>query len=81
MENSYIVLKKEYISKVNRAICMLKQVLGHWPCLCLMNKSPILVYGCSLWGIPDSNRHIESSVKKQVETLLFNILHRPMIID
>ena len=88
---------QDRISKTNRAIHMIKQVLGYSSnvsvklAISLFDKliSPILLYGSSIWSIPDCNRHIhikvnqiEPQVKKQVQALLFDRLNkRHVIID
>ena len=87
---------QDRIFKTNRAIHMIKQVLGYSSnvsvklAMSLFDKliSPILLYGSSIWSIPDCNRHIhikvnqiEPQVKKQVQALLFDRLNKHVIID
>ncbi len=67
---------KDRISKANRAIHMLKCILGHTNtvsiklALSLFDKQvePILLYGSSLWGIPDNNRHVQIKPTNMMKT-------------
>ena len=63
---------QDRMSKTNRAIHMIKQVLGYSSnvsvklAISLFDKliSPILLYGSSIWSIPDCNRHIHIKVNQ-----------------
>ena len=87
---------KDRISKTNRAIHVIKQVLGYSSnvsvklALSLFDKliAPILLYGSSIWSIPDCNRHIlievdkiDNKVKTQVHNIIHARLNRNVTID
>ena len=84
------------ISKANRATHMLKQIIGYPSnassklAMSLFDKqiAPILLYGSSIWGIPDNNRYvqlkipkIDIQVKKQVQKCMNEHLNRHVQID
>ena len=84
------------ISKTKRALHVVKQILGYSSnapvklAMSLFDKqlSPILLYGSSVWSIPDCSRHIllhvnniETKVKEQVKKKIFDRLKRNVIID
>ena len=83
-------------TKTNRAIHMLRQILGYTNnaaiklALSLFDKQmqPILIYGCSIWSMSDHNRHImihldrtETKVKQQVNNICDDRLQRHIKID
>ncbi len=84
------------ISKNKRALHVLKQILGYSSnvsvklAMSLFDKqiAPILLYGSSLWSIPDCSRYIqlnvniiEPKIKQQVQQIIYNRLNRDAIID
>ncbi len=86
----------ERMSKANRATHMIKQIIGYSNnissklAMSLFDKqiSPILLYGSPIWGIPDNNRHIQlnillidTQVKKQVQKLINERIHRQVHLD
>ena len=86
---------KDRIIKSNRALHLLKQVLGYpnisvKMALSMFEKQiePILLYGCPLWGLSDSNRYIyiktdviELRAKDQARKLLKDTLKREIEVD
>lgn len=84
------------ISKANRAIHVLKQILGYSTpvsaklAMSLFDKQivPIILYGSVLWGIPDSNRYIKIQINKlnvkiksQVQSILNKRMNRDIKIN
>ena len=84
------------ISKTKHALHVVKQILGYSSnapvklAMPLFDKqlSPILLYGSSVWSIPDCSRHIhihvnniEAKVKEQVKQIIYDRLKRNVIID
>jgi len=86
----------ERMSKANRAVHVLKQILGYSTpvsaklAMSLFDKqiTPILLYGSVLWGIPDSNRYIKIQINKinvkvkcQVQSIINQRMNREIKID
>ena len=86
---------KDRMVKANRAIHMVKQILGYSNAISvkiamsLFDKQiiPILLYGSPLWGIPDNHyihvklSKIDSQVKKQIRQIIEKRLNKKIAID